>query len=149
MMLVLFVTVPVLHAQAPPAPLIPVPVIPEKPAVPPGAAVPPSPAKPAPAKPVTPVVPSPPPAASADLAPEHPAFVRPKVPVPLFTHQKTALLEVECERIAAFLARHAAEKYTAAVLRHDREATAEGRLLLTISLHLAPGNGGAVHCADC
>jgi hypothetical protein len=87
-------------------------------------------------------------APSVELAPANRAFLRPKVPVPLFTHHKTALLEVECERIAAFLARHAAEKYTAAVLRGEKEATSQGRLLLTISLHLAPLNAAAVHCCD-
>jgi len=71
------------------------------------------------------------------------------VPAPLFTPDKTALLEVECERIAAFLARHAAEKYTNGVLHGEREAMSEGRLMLTLSLHLAPFNAAAVHCSDC
>lgn len=78
---------------------------------------------------------------------ERRVFVRPKVPVSLFTHQQTALLEPECERIATFLARYAAEKYTEGVLRGDPEALGRGRLLLTVSRHLQAQNASAVHCA--
>ena len=46
----------------------------------------------------------------ANLAPEKRTFVRPKVPAALFTQDKTALLDIECERLATFLARYAAEK---------------------------------------
>ena len=83
-----------------------------------------------------------------NVAPETKTFATPKVPAALFTHDKTALLAPECERIASFLARHAAEQYTAAVLRGDSKAMTQGRLLLTVSLHLAPLNAAAVHCAD-
>ena len=86
---------------------------------------------------------APPPPAEAE--PPVRAFVRPKVPVALFTHDKTALLEPECERIATFLARYAAEKYTAGVLRGEASARAQGRLLLTISQHLQPLNASAIH----
>lgn len=86
--------------------------------------------------------------APANLAPEKRTFVRPKVPAALFTQEKTALLDIECERLATFLARYAAEKYTAAILRNDTGAMTQGRLLLTISLHLVPLNASAVHCAD-
>ncbi len=85
---------------------------------------------------------------SPDLAPGKPAFAKPKVPAALFTHEKTALLAPECERIASFLAKHAAERFTPGILRGDRAAMREGRLLLTVSLHLAPLNAAAVHCAD-
>jgi hypothetical protein len=74
-------------------------------------------------------------------------FVRPSIPAALFTPDKTGLLEPECERIASFLARYAAQKYTAAVLRGDAEAMTKGRLLLSISQHLMPMNAVAVHCA--
>ncbi len=76
------------------------------------------------------------------------SFVRPKVPAALFTHEKTALLEPECERIASFLARYAAREYTAAVLRADVPARSHARLLLTVSLHLKPLNAPAVHCGQ-
>lgn len=132
-------TVPRLTAQEPKPPLVPVPSVPGKPSPPPPKVPPPA----APAAVPAPVFPT------TDLAPEHRAFIKPKVPVPLFTPAKTALLEVECERIALFLARQAAEKYTAAVLRGEREAMSEGRLMLTISLHLMPLNASAVHCSDC
>lgn len=78
--------------------------------------------------------------------PEKRVFVRPKVRVALFTHEKTALLEPECERIAAFLARYAAAKLTDDVLNGNAAAQAKGRLLLTISQHLQPLNAPAVHC---
>jgi hypothetical protein len=91
------------------------------------------------------------PAQEKPAAPAEPArgrtFVRPNVPVALFTPAKTALLEPECERIASFLARYAAEKYTAGVLRGDAAAMTGGRLLLAISQHLVPMNSAAVHCA--
>jgi hypothetical protein len=74
------------------------------------------------------------------------AFVRPNVPVARFTHEKTALLEPECERIASFLARYAAEKLTDEVLEGSAPALARGRLLLAVSLHLQPLNAPAVHC---
>ena len=74
------------------------------------------------------------------------AFVRPVVPVALFTPEKTALLEPECERIATFLARYAAEKLTDDVLKGSAMARAKGRLLLTVSLHLQPMSPSAVHC---
>ena len=45
--------------------------------------------------------------ASSASGGEKRAFVRPVVPVALFTPEKTALLEPECERIATFLARYA------------------------------------------
>ncbi|HEX2748507.1 MAG TPA: hypothetical protein VHM91_10945 [Verrucomicrobiales bacterium] len=80
-------------------------------------------------------------------APPKRIFVRPNVPAALFTSDKTALLEPECERIAVYLARYAAEKYTAGVLRGEPEAMTKGRLLLAISLHLQPMNGNAVQCA--
>lgn len=86
---------------------------------------------------------------AADLAPEKRKFVKPRVPAALFTQQKTALLDVECERVASFLARYAAETYSAAVLRGEAKALTQGRLLLTVSLHLVPLNANAVHCADC
>jgi hypothetical protein len=85
---------------------------------------------------------------SPDLAPGKAAFARPKVPAALFTHEKTALLAPECERIASFLARHAAAEFTAGILRGDAKARNQGRLLLTVSLHLAPLNAPAVHCAN-
>ncbi len=88
-----------------------------------------------------------PPAPPAEAVPaEKRPFMRPNVPAPLFTHEKTALLEPECERIAAFLSRYAAREYTDAVLRGDAVARTRGRLLLTISLHLQPLNAPAVHC---
>jgi len=73
-------------------------------------------------------------------------FVRPRVPVPLFTHEKTALLELECERIASFLARYAAERLTDDVLKGSAAAQARGRLLLAVSQHLQPMNPAAIHC---
>ncbi len=76
------------------------------------------------------------------------AFVRPKIPASLFTHDKTVLLEPECERIASFLARYAAREYTAAVLRGDAATRSRARLLLTVSLHLQPLNAPAVHCGQ-
>jgi len=85
---------------------------------------------------------------SPNLAPGKTAFAKPKVPAALFTHEKTALLAPECERIASFLARHAAAESTAGILRGERKAMNEGRLLLTVSLHLAPLNAAAVRCAD-
>ena len=91
-------------------------------------------------------VPEPPPPAEVET--EKRPFIRPWVPAALFTHEKTALLEPECERIASFLARHAAREYTAAVLRGDAAARTRGRLLLTISLHLQPLNAPAVHCGQ-
>jgi len=145
-----------LAAQVPKPPLVPVPSVPMPPV--PSVPMPPEPVKPSlpsPGKPQPgpspPVVqPAPGPVFPAtDLAPEHRPFIKPKVPVPLFTPAKTALLEVECERIAIFLAREAAEKYSPAVLRGEREAMSEGRLMLTISLHLMPLNASAVHCSDC
>lgn len=75
-------------------------------------------------------------------------FVRPNVPSALFTHEKTALLEPECERIASFLARYAAQHCTAAVLQGNAEARSRGRLFLTVSLHLQPLNASAVHCGQ-
>ncbi len=75
-------------------------------------------------------------------------FIRPNVPESLFIPEKTALLQPECERIATFLARYAAEKYTAGVLKGDASAMTKGRLLLAISQHLQPMNGSAVHCAS-
>ncbi len=75
-------------------------------------------------------------------------FIRPNVPAPLFTPEKTALLEPECERIAAFLSHYASREYTDAVLRGDAAARTRGRLLLTISLHLQPLNAPAVHCGQ-
>jgi hypothetical protein len=78
--------------------------------------------------------------------PERRKFVRPAVPVARFTPEKTALLEPECERIASFLARHAAENLTAGVLAGNAAAQTKGRLLLAVSLHLQPMNAGAVHC---
>ena len=87
---------------------------------------------------------APPAAAETEKRP----FVRPWVPAALFTHEQTALLEPECERIAAFLARHAAREYTTAVLRGDAAARTRGRLFLTISLHLQPLNAPAVHCGQ-
>jgi hypothetical protein len=77
---------------------------------------------------------------------ERKVFVRPLVPVALFTPEKTALLEPECERIASFLARYAAEKLTDDVLNGSATARARGRLLLTVSMHLQPMNPSAVHC---
>jgi|GEM_PF-4826996 len=74
------------------------------------------------------------------------AFVRPYVPVARFTPEKTALLEPECERIATFLARYAAEKLTDDVLKGSTAARARGRLLLAVSQHLQPMNPSAVHC---
>ena len=64
-------------------------------------------------------------------------FDRPKVTVPLFTHEKTALLEPECERIATFLAAYAAEQLSAKVLAGDASAHARGRLLLAVALQAA------------
>ena len=87
-------------------------------------------------------------AAGMKGAAEPHSFVRPKVPAALFTHEKTALLEPECERIASFLARYAAREYTAAVLRADAPARSRARLLLTVSLHLQPLNAPAVHCGQ-
>lgn len=87
-------------------------------------------------------------APAAEGEPEKRAFVRPNVPAALFTHEKTALIEPECERIASFLARHAAQQFTAAVLRGNAEARSQGRLLLTVSLHLQPLNASAVHCGQ-
>jgi hypothetical protein len=81
-------------------------------------------------------------------APARKTFVRPRVPEALFTPEKIALLQPECERIAVYLARRAAEKYTEGVLRGDAAAMTGGRLLLTVSLHLQPLNGSAVLCAS-
>ncbi|HWB05953.1 MAG TPA: hypothetical protein VG796_23225 [Verrucomicrobiales bacterium] len=94
-------------------------------------------------------VPAPSPSAAPAVSPpaaQKRTFVRPNVPAALFTPEKTALLEPECERIASFLARYAAEKYTAGVLRGEATAVSQGRLFLTISLHLQPLNASAVHC---
>jgi hypothetical protein len=85
---------------------------------------------------------------SPNIAPGRTTFAKPKVPVALFTHEKTALLAPECERIASFLARYAAARHTAGILRGDRKAMNQGRLLLTVSLHLAPLNAAAVHGAN-
>jgi hypothetical protein len=79
-------------------------------------------------------------------APRIVKFAKPRVPASLFTPDRTALLEPECERIATFLARYAARHCTAGVLRGEPEAVARGRLLLTVSLHLQPLNASAVHC---
>jgi len=89
---------------------------------------------------------SPGPAPAPAREPERRKFVRPNVPVARFTHEKTALLEPECERIASFLARYAAEKLTAGVLEGNAGAQTKGRLLLAVSLHLQPMNAAAVHC---
>ncbi len=71
-------------------------------------------------------------------------FIRPDIRDALFTHERTALLAIECERIANNIVRHAIARHSAGILRKEDASIREGRRLLALALHLHPANPAAI-----
>ena len=74
-------------------------------------------------------------------------FPQPKIRLAIFTHELTALLQPECERIATWLARYAATSLSPAILSGNTDAAESARRLLTLALHLDPGNASVARAA--
>ena len=74
-------------------------------------------------------------------------FPQPKIRLAIFTHELTALLQPECERIATWLARYAAASLSPAILSGNTDAAESARRLLTLALHLDPGNASVARAA--
>lgn len=75
-------------------------------------------------------------------------FAKPVVGRALFSHEETALLQVECERVAGWLARRAAADLTLGVLGGSGEAVERGRRMLALAMHLDPANALVARVAD-
>lgn len=75
-------------------------------------------------------------------------FAKPVVGLALFGHEETALLQVECERVAGWLARRAAVDLTLGVLGGSGEAVEQGRRMLALAMYLDPANALAARVAD-
>ena len=80
-------------------------------------------------------------------APKPAPFAQPKIRLAIFTHELTALLQPECERIATWLARYAATSLSTAILSGNTDAAESARRLLTLALHLDPGNASVARAA--
>lgn len=75
-------------------------------------------------------------------------FVKPVLGRALFSHEETALLQVECERVAGWLARRAAVDLTLGVLGGSGAAVERGRRMLALAMHLDPANVLVARVAD-